>query len=242
MGPRTLPQSRDHRPVGRSLTYHLGFVAALKAEAHALGILHSNWSLEISGMGPSAAMGAAHALVSAGCNGIVSWGVAGGLSPGLAIGDLVIPEHVQRGDRVYPADARLRERLAERFTIPVHGGTLITTDEVIRTPEKKSALHLTHGAVAVDMESAAIAEAAAAHGIAFVAVRAISDAAGDALPAGLAGAVDVNTGGLRAMGVARLLVTKPHQVLHLVRAGRHFNHALSSLRTAALAMGELGGT
>ena len=214
----------------------LGFVVALGAEARALGALHRDWLLEISGIGPHAATAAARKLASRGSEAIISWGIAGGLSSTLSIGDLVVPEQVRRDERLYPVDATLRAALAHRLGVPIHGGTLITTSEVIRTPETKAELHRAHGVVAVDMESAAIAEVAAEHGIAFAAIRAISDTASDPLPRGMTLAVDPETGSLRPSGVARLLLTRPHLVPQLVRTGRHFGKALSTLRAAAGAM------
>ena len=237
MGPRTLPQPQKPRHIGRSLTLtRPGFVVALGAEARALGSLPSDWTLEVCGIGPDAAAIAARTLAARGCQSIISWGIAGGLSPILAIGDLVLPEHVRRGDRLWAVDRELRDDLIASLRSPVSGGTLITTDEVIRTPEMKSSLHRAHGAVAVDMESAAVAKVAADSGIAFAVIRTISDAATDALPQGLTVAVDIQTGALRAAGVAKLLLTRPHLVPRLVRAGRDFGRALSTLGTVSAAL------
>ncbi len=237
MGPRTLPQSPQSHAIGRSLTFtRLGFVVALGAEARALGNLPPGWTLKVSGIGPVAATTAARALAAQGCDAIISWGVAGGLSSMLSIGDLVVPEQVQREERLYAVDRELRASLVASLATHVNGGTLITTDEVIRTPEMKSSLHRAHGAVAVDMESAAVAHVAADNGIGFAAIRAISDGASDALPPGLTVALDVQSGALRAGGVARLLLTKPHLVPRLVRAGRDFGRALATLSSAGAAL------
>lgn len=154
----------------------------------------------------------------------------------LSIGDLVVPEQVQREERLYAVDRELRASLVASLATHVNGGTLITTDEVIRTPEMKSSLHRAHGAVAVDMESAAVAHVAADSGIGFAAIRAISDGASDALPPGLTVALDVQSGALRAGGVARLLLTKPHLVPRLMRAGRDFGRALATLSSASAAL------
>ncbi|MEE9254216.1 MAG: purine and other phosphorylase-like protein, family 1 [Pseudomonadales bacterium] len=214
----------------------LGFVVAMGAEVRALGVLHRDWMVELSGIGPEAAMVATRKLAARGSEAIISWGTAGGLSSVLSIGDLVVPEQVRRDEHLYCVDARLRSALAQSLGVPIHGGTLITTDEVIRTPETKAELHRTHGAVAVDMESAAIAEAAADHGLPFAAIRAISDTACDALPRGITLVVDSETGMIKPSGVARLLLTRPHLVPQLVRTGRQFGKALSMLRAAAGAM------
>lgn len=234
MGPRTLPQPQQHDANGRRLNLpRLGFAVALGAEARALGTLHSDWMLEISGIGPDAAVTAARKLVERGCEAIISWGIAGGLSPGLTIGDLVVPEQIRGDDVLYAVDANLRRALAARLGNRLHGGALVTTAEVIRTPQSKAALHRRHGAIAVDMESAAIAQVAADHRLPFAAIRAISDRASDPLPRGLAAVIDANTGRLRPRGVAKLVLTGPHLVPRLLRTGRDFATALSALSAAA---------
>ena len=91
---------------------------------------------------------------------VISAGVCGGLDPGLAPGDLVLPESVlgPAGEllNVTPSDHRAAAALAP--SAPT--GRLITTREVIATPEAKAALFARTGAVAADMESSVILAAA----------------------------------------------------------------------------------
>jgi len=57
------------------------------------------------------------------------------------------------------------------------------TAAAVADREQKTRLAKIYGAVAVDMEAAAVAQAAEAHGVGFGAVKAISDAADSSLPA-----------------------------------------------------------
>ena len=113
---------------------------------------------------------------------VISAGVCGGLDPALASGDLVLPESVlgPAGElaNVTPGHHRAAAAVAPSALT----GRLITTREVIATPEAKATLFARTGAVAADMESSMILAAAASAGLPSLVVRAVSDAAHDVLP------------------------------------------------------------
>ena len=122
-----------------------------------------------------------------------SLGFAGGLTETLCVGDVVCPAAVLLDDGrtgqsfgVAPAQAAVRAALAAAG-IRIHDGPLLTVDDPLRTPEVKRAAHRRTGAVAVDMEAAGVAEAARDLGIPWLAIKAVVDAAGEALPEFLAG-------------------------------------------------------
>jgi len=123
----------------------------------------------------------------------VSWGLAGGLDPALAAGTVLLPATLlARNGRRFQTDPAWRETLSALLApeLTVHEGDLLDTEEVLTTPNAKIRLAAGTDAVAVDMESAAIAEAAAAAGRPFVVLRVIADGAEDRLPAAVARFVD----------------------------------------------------
>ncbi|HEY4760918.1 MAG TPA: hypothetical protein VIH42_10100, partial [Thermoguttaceae bacterium] len=61
-------------------------------------------------------------------------------------------------------------------------GKLLTIDHVVRQPSEKQALFQQHQALAVDMETFAVAEVCQRRDLPLLAVRIILDAAADALP------------------------------------------------------------
>jgi hypothetical protein len=70
-----------------------------------------------------------------------------------------------------------------RAEVGIDAGDLLTSPVALESPtEKRAAADATH-AVAVDMESAAIAAVAARAGVPFVALRVVVDAVDDSLPA-----------------------------------------------------------
>ena len=143
------------------------------------------WSLAQSGPGPERAAQCARAAVAAGAQALVSWGLAGGLAADVKPGTVVLPRRVimQRGE-TFAVAAAWHERLtalAAEFSMTF--GDLLTVPAALGSPAAKAAAATALAAVAVDMESAAIAAVAAGARVPFVALRVVVDAQGDALPA-----------------------------------------------------------
>ena len=121
----------------------------------------------------------------------LSTGVAGGVSPKLRAGDLVVCERVDHESNRYSgadatvfSDARLMEAAlaaARGMGVPVSTGSSITVDELAVGADEKSAHHAWKGHDIVEMESFWIGEAAAQRGLPFLAVRTISDDAAEPL-------------------------------------------------------------
>jgi len=74
------------------------------------------------------------------------------------------------------------ERAAKRAGLAVERGPLISVSHLLTTPAEKARLHQASGALAVDMESAALAHTLAKRGILSGAARVILDSAEEALP------------------------------------------------------------
>ncbi|HET8550974.1 MAG TPA: hypothetical protein VFM97_00680 [Gammaproteobacteria bacterium] len=189
---------------------------ALPAEAETLGGRKSRagdsfdvagGAVIVCGIGPRRAAVAAERLVARGARALLSWGTAGGLSPALRCGDIMIPERVLTADN--PAGvavdgdwhARTVKELAAR--VPVSSGALWSSREPVTAVEAKRVLS-NEGMAAVDMESGAVALVAAQSGLPFFAVKAICDPAERALPAALLGLIDAE-GAFRPRGLSGLL-------------------------------------
>ncbi|HTE19265.1 MAG TPA: hypothetical protein VK689_12900 [Armatimonadota bacterium] len=151
-------------------------------------------------------------------------GVAGALSPELQVGDVIV------GDAVETGDARLVPSLVpsgDNSTAGVTAGTLLSIDRVLVTPEEKHAA-AGNGALAVEMETAAVAGVAGARSVPWAAVRAVSDTASEGLP------LDFNRlrdpeGDLPTSRVALAALAQPSSIPGLLRLGRNTSTASEAL-------------
>ncbi len=226
----------------------VGIVCALATEAHhlnpsqrrqdALASLADGTLLAVSGMGMAAAAASARALIDAGATALASWGVAGGLDPALAAGAIFLPDEVVTltGTSVLTArywQEQLGAAVAQHH--PVLRGKLLTSARVVGSVADKEALFRDTGAVAVDMESAAVAEVAVSRQMPFIAARVIVDTARDSLPPTVAVAAD-GAGRLQLLRLIGALVRAPRDLGPMIRLARRYRAASGSLA----ALGRVG--
>lgn len=132
--------------------------------------------IQTSGLGV-----ALRAAIAHGASGIISFGIAGGLAPGLAAGDWVVATGVRNGKDAIATDRAWAQRLLELLPGAVHAD-VVGMNMVVSSLQEKSRLYEETAAVAVDMELHIAAAVAAEHRIPFAACRVIIDAAHRALP------------------------------------------------------------
>ncbi len=180
-------------------------------------------------------------LIAEGASALVSFGICGGLDPALGSGALILPHAVSSEDgRHRRVDAALRGALAAalgRAGIAAAGGDVIGAARAADTPSRKAALHRRSGAIAVDLESHLVADAAAAAGIPFAVLRAVADPAERALPP--AALIGLDAAGRPALGRVLLsLARQPGQLPTLLQLARDTRRALAALRRAGNALAE----
>jgi adenosylhomocysteine nucleosidase len=224
----------------------VGVVVALRAEARTLGTavrqrdgllrLADGTLLAISGIGSAHAALAADKLVAAGVSALMSYGLAGGLDPMLHAGNVVLPDEVISREGPGCGTAQpWREQLWREVqkACLVTGGKLLTCLQPIDSPAQKAAAFRETGAVAVDMESLAVAQVAERHGLPFIAARVIVDTAADLLPPSV-----VAAGGAGTVNIRRLiagLAAAPRDIIGVLRLARRYRAATRSLTAVALA-------
>jgi nucleoside phosphorylase len=99
------------------------------------------------------------------------------------------------------------------------GGAILGLDRMLASPQEKAAAFARTGALAIDMESHHAARAAAAQGLPFIAIRAISDRADEALPSCFADFVD-GAGATKMSAVLAALISGRVSLRELFAAGR----------------------
>lgn len=159
--------------------------------------------------------------------GVISFGLAGGLSPLLKVGEAVIAEQVISGTEHWHCDERWRVALAAKLT-GAHQGPIAASETILENADSKAALFAATGALAVDMESAVAARFAAARKLPFAVLRVISDDARHVLP--LAALVAMKPDGGVALGrVLGSLLRHPLQLPGLIRMARTSGKAFKEL-------------
>lgn len=201
-----------------------------------------------AGMGPERAAGAAESLICAfQPETIISFGFGGGVLSGPEVGDLVIAERL-----LWLKDGRFTEqplphldtanavRQALAVALPhldghLHLGTFITTCRIENKRELSGRLPEGSACPLLEMESSAVARAAMEAGLPFVAVRAVSDDAGEELGFDLAEFCDIELN----VSISRVLLAlarKPWILPQLLRLSRNSRLAGKSLAVGIMAL------
>lgn len=147
-----------------------------------------------AGMGAGRAREMVDAAASAGAAGIISYGVCGGLDPGLVAGDIVMPKTILSENDSVQVDEAWHARLVDILSAQYEPRImpLYTAGKVVASIPEKADLFEKIGAGAVDMESAVIAGLAHQAGLPFITVRVVHDPAGQSIPPAFAQIIDEN--------------------------------------------------
>ncbi|MGH8582839.1 MAG: hypothetical protein ACREWG_08625, partial [Gammaproteobacteria bacterium] len=182
---------------------------------------------------------AARQLIQAGAGALLSWGTAGALDPGLAPGALILASAVRIADIDLKVDPSWHTWLRERLSaLRPHCGLLLHSPHALVDPVQKRDTYVASGALAVDMESGAVADVATAAGVPYAVIRAIVDRQSDAIPA-------CAMQGLGEDGEPRIartlcsLLRRPRELVPLLRLAGGFRRAGATLRAASLHAGTL---
>ena len=155
----------------------LGVVVGLEAEARLARRFPGAVDVAVGGGTSDGARRAAERLLAAGARGLVSLGLAAGLSPDVAPGSLIVPRRVRVEGMPFPTDRDLCRLLGG---MTPHD--LLHSERIIASIHDKQRLHQTTRCAALDMESGAVARAALAEARPFAVLRAVCDPAWRALP------------------------------------------------------------
>jgi adenosylhomocysteine nucleosidase len=205
-------------------------ITGLEAEARIvrrLGII-----ARPTGARPERAAILAEKLLADGALGLLSFGIAGALAPDLRSGAIVLPRRVctEAGATFTPDPewhARVQAALRARG-IATADADLLAARDIVASADAKAELHRRTRTIAVDLESHALAAAAARAGRPFLVLRAIADPADFTLPQGALVGVDAN-GRTALLPVLRSVLRQPGQVGDLLRLARHTQAALAAL-------------
>jgi len=225
----------------------VGLIAALPAEirwlVRTLPELNVPFAINpqmtgiVCGIGRDAAAAAARTLLGLNIEALVSWGTAGALSPVIRSGNLLLPEKILTADgRFFETDkawlARIKQTL-QPASLTIHTGHMTETREILTGAAAKQALHLRTGALAADMESAAIMENASAGRVSCIAIRTVVDEASMSIPEPVIRNMD-RYGRPQLAGLIWGIFRSPRFIGELYRLGTAMHKAMATLRVLAL--------
>ena len=170
---------------------------------------------------------------------VIATGVAGALDETLECADLVIADRLvlerEESDTaaetylIPAADLARFEKAVQQGSRRATAGPILTTTRILHDGAAKRAASARTGAIAVDMESAAIAAEASRRGVPFACVRAVLDTVDESIVgAELAGP----DGEVRPLAAATFMLRNPTAVSGLVRMMRTLGRATASLADA----------
>lgn len=167
---------------------------------------------------------------------IISTGFGGALQEHVHTGDIVVGTEVLdlTGDdgqnvrwRAIPPAQQPPQFAATLDGVRLHAGKVLTTENLIVKASHKARIGQATGALTVDMETSAVAAAAAAHDTSFLAVRCITDTTHDNLPG------EFNDffilGQLQPSRIVTSIIRRPRLVLDLARMGYRARRAGNTL-------------
>lgn len=223
----------------------IGVVSALPIEARCLRGCRSSLgrvdaraaeiTVGVSGPGPARAQCMAERLVEQGATELVSWGLAGGLDPGIAPGMLVIADQIVTATGIkYLADPGWRQKIVAVLPprVSVVEAPLLASGAIVATSKDKATLRRRYAAVAVDMESGGIACVASRYELPFLALRVVVDPADMALPPAFTEVVD-RRGALRLSRLVSGLARQPSMLWPLLQLAYNARVAASTLKRIA---------
>jgi len=188
-----------------------------------------------SGAGPINARSAAEMLVAKGATRLISWGCAAALSTSLKPGDLILADKlIDDGNVEVAANADWHSYTKNILAtgMVVHTGRLAESKSIVSSSKDKKQMHSITGAVALDMESIAIARVARQQTLPFLAIRVIADPVNMDLP--LAINYSLNDRGEIMLGrLLSFLVLHPAELPRLIKLVLNFNAAKKTLKSIA---------
>lgn len=222
-----------------------GFVVALPEELSTLTakkiakgcclFIADNKVVAYSGTGPENARLAAELLINQGAEKLISWGCAAALDTMLQPGNLVLATQLIDEDQALLAtDSQwfksTQQKLQQHLTI--QSGGLAESKTLVVSCNEKSQLHEKTGAIAVDMESIAVAKVAMHYQLPFLAIRAIADPANMNLPKAISAALN-EQGDVELSKLLFFILRHPTEIPGLIKLGLHFQAAKNTLKQVA---------
>lgn len=218
-----------------ALPEELSTLTAKRLERGCVGQLTEKVLVIYSGAGAENARTASELLVAQGANQLISWGCAAALDAALRSGDLVLANScVDTDNVVFEPNMNWIKRVQAVLSkqLAVRTGRLAESKAIVSASHDKAQIAQTTDAIALDMESVAIAKVAHKYDLPFVVVRAIADPLNMNLPKAVSHALN-EQGDVMLGKLLTYLLWHPAELPGLIRLGLHFHAAKNTLKRVA---------
>jgi len=158
----------------------LGILCGIEAEAKIARRI-KNASVACAAARPQKARWLARELVKQGATRLISFGIAGGLEPGLPVGTMIIGAQVVSNDGSWLCDSKWIGDLIQKFPT-AHCGAVWGSETIVASAREKHILYEKSRCLAVDMESQCAAQIAAEAKIPLAVIRVVCDSAEMSVP------------------------------------------------------------
>ena len=200
--------------------------------------ISNNVLVVYSGTGSVNASSAAENLITQGATKLISWGCAAALSESLKPGDLILANELISTEEskviVLNVCANWHRQTTELLAsfVKVNSGCLAESKYIVSSSVDKKKIHTNTNAIALDMESIAIAQIANQHTLPFLAIRVIADPVDMNLPLAITHSLN-QQGEVVLRKLLCFLVLHPFELPGLIRLGLYFNSAKKTLKLIA---------
>lgn len=226
-----------------ALPEELSTLTSAKIDKGHCVVLAENLVVALSGAGPENAGRTADLLIEHGARRLLSWGCAAALAPELQPGDVVLAHSLcAQNKQQIKCDSGWLEHTARilQHIQQVRIGDLACSTSIVSTRTDKQTLYRQTQAMALDMESYAIAETALRSTLPCLAVRAVADPAVMNLPDAVGQALNAQ-GDIDKIRLFRHILTHPWELPGLFSLGKYFSLARNSLKLISQYLDKIAG-
>ncbi|MCK5828761.1 MAG: phosphorylase [Methylococcales bacterium] len=187
--------------------------------------------LTCSGAGSKNAEKASQLLIKKGAKRLISWGCAAALKATLNPGDLMLPKTLitEKQETISIDSAWLNHTIDQLSPFVPQTGLLAESHFIVAASLDKQSINSHSGAIALDMESIAIAQVAIQHNCPVLVIRSIADPVSMSLPKAVSYALN-EYGDVILTKLLWFLLTHPTELPGLIKLGLHFKAAKNKLK------------
>lgn len=207
----------------------LGIICGLESEA-AIARRLKETDVAVAGARPQKARWLGRELVKRGAKRLMSFGIAGGLEPGLPIGSTIIGTQVVSVDGTWQCDGQWINELSQKLP-EAHCGGVWGSEFLVPTAREKRTLYEKSRCLIVDMESQCAAQIASEANIPLAVVRVVCDSSDMDVPQLVMAAISED-GSINIGKALWHVMRNPKQIPDLLHVGKGTGRALRILENS----------